>query len=170
MPEPAEQNIDDLTVRTYQPQDHADILRLFDEGLLAGQVAPNDTGADIEHVQEAYFDQDRHHFWVAEYQNKIVGMIGVGSDEEHTAEIRRLRVQHNLQHTNIATLLLQTALDHCKTHGYLKVLLDTRFERDEAVGLFDKVGFQHTRTRNIPGKDLLEFYLDIYRQNMPGEE
>ena len=170
MAENTPDNMDDLIVRTYQPYDQAEVLRLFDDGLLAGQVAPNDTGADIEHLQDAYFDTPRHHFWVAEYQEHIVGMIGVGSDEEHTAEIRRLRVQQDLQGTNIASLLIQTALDHCKNHGYLKVLLDTRFEREEAVGLFDKVGFQHTRTKNVHGKDLLEFYLDIYRQDVSSED
>ncbi|QQE12371.1 GNAT family N-acetyltransferase [Planctomycetota bacterium] len=162
--------MDDLNVRTYQPEDQAAILALFDQGLLAGQVAPNDTGADIEHIQDAYFDSDRHHFWVATLHDKVVGMIGVASDEEHTAEIRRLRVQKDLQDTPIAAHLLTAALDHCKVHGYLKVLLDTRFEREEAVDLFDKVGFQHTRTKNVHGKDLLEFYLDIYRQDGPSEE
>ena len=162
--------MDDLNVRTYQPEDQAAILALFDQGLLTGQVAPNDTGADIEHIQDAYFDSERHHFWVATLHNQVVGMIGVASDEEHTAEVRRLRVQKDLQNTPIASQLLTIALDHCKVHGYLKVLLDTRFEREEAVDLFEKVGFQHTRTKNVHGKDLLEFYLDIYRQDSPTEE
>ena len=157
--------MEDLTVRTYETKDHSAVLDLFENGLLAGQVAPNDTGADIEHLQEAYFDDEKHHFWVAERSGEVVGMIGVASDEEHTAEVRRLRVRQNLQHTPIAGELLQIALEHCKENGYLKVLLDTRFEREEAVDLFEKVGFQHTRTKNVPGKDLLEFYLDIYRQD-----
>jgi len=33
------------------------------------------------------------------------------------------------------------------------------------VDLFDRVGFQHTRTRATPGKDTLEFYLDLYRKD-----
>ena len=44
--------------------------------------------------------------------------------------------------------------------------LDTRFDTDEAVDLFDKVGFQHTRTKALQEKELLEFYLDLYRQDM----
>ncbi len=154
-----------LKVRSYQPSDQPAVSWLYDHGLLAGQIAPNDTGADIDNVREAYFDSDRHHFWVAEVDGKVIGMIGVASDEPHTAEVRRLRVDPAYQKTPIAAKLLETAVNHCKHHGYLKVRLDTRFERNAAVGLFDHLGFQHTRTKTLHDKELLEFYLDLYRQD-----
>ncbi|MFW6061136.1 MAG: GNAT family N-acetyltransferase [Phycisphaeraceae bacterium] len=158
--------LEGVRVRSYKPEDQAAVSRLYTEGLLAGQIAPNDTGADIENIHEAYFDEDRHHFWVAETEKdgQVVGMIGVASDEPHTAEVRRLRVTPEHQDSPIAEHLLRTALQHCKHHGYLKVMLNTRFEHDAAVDLFDHIGFQHTRTRSHHGKDMLEFYLDLYRQ------
>jgi ribosomal protein S18 acetylase RimI-like enzyme len=156
--------IDRLQIRSYQSQDQSSVSRLYTEGLLAGQIAPNDTGADIENVEQAYFDDERHHFWIAEVDGQVLAMIGVASDEEHTAEIRRLRVDPQYQHTDIATKLLETAIAHCKHHGFLKVRLDTRCStQSAAVNLFDKIGFQHTRTKALHGKDLLEFYLDLYR-------
>ncbi len=159
-----------LAVRTFESRDQQAVSHLYDQGLLAGQIAPNDSGADIDNMREAYFDSDRHHFWVAELDAKVIAMIGVASDEPHTAEIRRLRVDPNYQQSAIAAKLLEIAIAHCKHHGYLKVRLDTRFERDAAVGLFDNVGFQHTRTKSMHGKDLLEFYLDLYRQDKPDGE
>ncbi len=153
-----------LKVRTFKPPDQATVSRLYTEGLLAGQIAPNDTGADLDNVEEAYFDDERHHFWVAELKGQVIGMIGVGSDEPHTAEIRRLRVEPTHQSGPIAHTLLETALQHCKISGYLKVRLDTRFERSAALEHFERAGFQHTGTRTAPGsKELLEFYLDLYR-------
>lgn len=152
-------------VRSYEDADHDQVGKLYHEGLLAGQIAPNDSGADLDYIREAYFDDDRHHFWVAVQGDRCVGMIGVASDEDHTAEIRRLRVDRALQSSGIAAQLLETAIAHCKHHGYLKIRLDTRFEKDEAVGLFDRIGFQHTRTRATPGKEMLEFYLDLYRKD-----
>ncbi|HEX7010042.1 MAG TPA: GNAT family N-acetyltransferase [Phycisphaeraceae bacterium] len=167
-PHPAQAD-EGFVVRSYQPHDQAAVSHLYTAGLLAGQIAPNDTGADIENIPQAYFDSERHHFWVAEADGQVVGMIGVASDEPHTAEIRRLRVRPQDQHTAIAARLLETAVAHCKRHGYLKVVLDTRFERNAAMDLFDKIGFQHTRTRNVHGKEMLEFYLDLYRQPTPKE-
>ncbi len=143
---------------------------LYDCGLLSGQIAPNDTGADVENIEAAYFDDPRHHFWVCEFQQSVVGMIGVASDERDTAEVRRLRVNPELQHSLVPVTLIEAALEHCKHHGYLKVRLDTRFDNDTAVDLFDRIGFQHTRTRTAPGKDLLEFYLDLYRDHEPDEQ
>jgi N-acetylglutamate synthase-like GNAT family acetyltransferase len=161
---------DRLTVRTYQPEDQPDVSRLFETGLLAGQVAANDTGADVEHIQDAYLSDERSHFWVAVVDGQVRGMIGVAEDEPHTAEVRRLRVDRDLQNSNIADRLLITAIDHCRHHGYLKVRLDTHFEPNEAVDMFDKLGFQHTRTRSVHDKELLEFYFDLYRQPKPDED
>lgn len=160
-----DKSIPETAVRSYEQADHDEVARLYNDGLLAGQIAPNDSGADLDYIREAYFDDERHHFWVAVQDGRCVGMIGVASDEDHTAEIRRLRVAKHLQGTGIAAKLLETAISHCKHHSYLKIRLDTRFEKDEAVDLFDRVGFQHTRTRATPGKETLEFYLDLYRKD-----
>jgi len=164
------QSLDNLIVRTYCPGDHQAVTRLYDSGLLDGQIAPNDTGADIENMQEAYFSDPRNRFWVAEVDGDIRGMVGVARDREHVAEIRRLRVDKQWQDSPIGARLIETAIAHCKHHGYLKVVLDTRFERDAAIDLFDRFGFQHTRTKNTQSKDLLEFYLDLYRTPKLDEE
>ena len=154
-----------VTVRSYGDGDQPHVQHLYGHGLLSGEITPNDTGADIDNVCDAYFDDPRHHLWVADLDGRVVGMIGVGSDEDHTAEVRRLRVEPEYQHTAIASRLLETALVHCKDAGFLKVRLDTRFEKGAALQHFDRCGFQHTRTRDAPGKELLEFYLDLYRDH-----
>jgi len=155
--------LDRIVVRFYQPRDQEAVERLYREGLLAGQVDPYDTAADIEHIQDAYQNDHQSQFWVAEFDGRIVGMIGVAVGEEHTAEIRRLRVDKDWQMSGIAASLLETALAHCRHHGFLKIRLDTRFDPSAARGLFDRFGFQHTKTKAVEGKELLEFYLDLYR-------
>jgi len=160
-----------LSVRTFREADQPAVARLYTDGLLAGQIAPNDTGADIENIQDAYLGDDANHFWVAEVDGQVLGMIGVAREEEHTAEIRRLRVDPQWQGTPLAGRLVETALHHCQHHGYLKVVFDTRFDPDTALDLFDRFGFQHRRTKSVQGKDLLEFYLDLYRQpRKPGDD
>ncbi|MCC6580490.1 MAG: GNAT family N-acetyltransferase [Phycisphaeraceae bacterium] len=153
-----------ISVRTYRPADQPAVSRLYTEGLLTGQIAPNDTGADIENIQDAYFSEKGNHFWVADDGQQVVGMIGVAADLQHSAEIRRLRVDPSLQDTHIAARLVEKAIDHCRQQGFLKVVFDTRFDQEHIRDFFDRFGFQHTRTKSIHGKDLLEFYLDLYRQ------
>jgi GNAT superfamily N-acetyltransferase len=149
-------------LRSYGPADQTAVARLYTDGLFEGQITSNDTGADIENIQEAYFSTPDDHFWVAEHEGKVLGMIGVARDG-HTAEIRRLRVDKEWQHTTLGARLVELALNHCKEHGELKVVLDTRFERDYVMELFARFGFHHTRTKNLHGKDILEFYVDLYR-------
>ena len=156
-------NRERIRVRSYDESDQQVVSDLYMKGLLEGLITPNDTGADIDNIAEAYFDEPRHHFWVAEAEGEVVGMIGVGSDEPHTAEIRRLRVFPEHQCTPAAELLLESALNHCKDNGYLKIRLDTRYEKNLATDHFERLGFQLNRTRPSPGKELLEFYLDLYR-------
>ena len=50
----------------------------------------------------------------------------------------------------------------CQRQGYLKVVLDVRIERGPAIALFQKFGFKHGRTREIGGRKLLDFYIDLY--------
>lgn len=164
-----ETTVDSLTVRSYAAADQCAVERLYTQGLLAGQLAPNDTGADIENMIEAYFADPANHFWIAELDGQVVGMIGVARDEGRTGEIRRLRVDRRLHQSDIAAKLLETAITHVKKHGYLKVVFDTRFERDGALDMFGRLGFQHTRSKALHGKEQLEFYLDLYRQKKEEE-
>lgn len=161
--------LEKVTVRTYDAADHKAIERLYTDGLLAGQLDANDTGADIENMADAYFTDEANHFWVAELDGKVIGMIGVARDEGHTCEIRRLRVDPRHRQFDIAARLLEVALAHCKHHGYLKVRFDTRFERNTAMDMFDRFGFKHTRSKTHENKELLEFYLDLYRQETKGQ-
>lgn len=158
-------DIQNLTIRPWQPEDQQAVDRLYTEGLLAGQIDENDTGADIENIAEAFLSEPANGFWVADVDGQALGMIGVVRDDvQPMAEIRRLRVDPNWQDSIIAPRLVETALQHCRDHGYLKVVLDTRFERDAALDLFDRFGFKHNRTKPFADRELLEFYLDLYRK------
>jgi putative acetyltransferase len=159
-----------VLIRSFDPGDQAAVSRLYTQGLLAGQIPDNDTGADIENIAEAYLDPDRAGFWVAEFEGQVVGMVGVAEDEPNVAEIRRLRVDPDRQNHGIGMRLMETALGFCRHHGYLKVRLDTRLEKGQATELFDRFAFQHHRTRDVPGKEVLEFYLDLYREPKSDEE
>ena len=151
------------TVRLYQPADKATVNRLYEEGLLAGQVDPRDTAADMENIPEAYFSDARDCFWVAQAQDQVIGTIAVAHEVEHTAQVRRLRVDKTWQTSTVASDLIKTALRHCRHAGYLKVVFETRFERSAALDLFQRLGFHYTRARSVFDKELLEFYLNLYQ-------
>jgi len=156
---------DSVRVRLAVADDHWAVQQLFTAGLVEGQVRGSDTGADIENLQDAYFSDDGESaFWVADTDSTVIGMIGVQKTGDSAAEIRRLRVLETFRRRGVGTQLMEKALGFCQRHGYLKIILDVRIERSPAISLFGKFGFQLAHTRDIDGKKLLDFYLDLYRE------
>lgn len=153
-------------IRSFRACDSAACRKLYSEGLVGGKIADNDTGLDIDDIENAYMKTPGNHFWVAELPNReIVGMIGVQHHEEGVGEIRRLRVGEHHRRKGIGSKLVETALKFCQDQHYLKITLDTFMEREPAIKLFEKFRFRHNRTRNVGGKDLMYFYLDLYTQD-----
>lgn len=161
----AEFHSDRLLICLAEQRDYPAIAVLFREGLLEGQLRSNDTGADIENIRAGYFSDDgASGFWVARYDDQVIGMIGVQHTAQSVAEIRRLRVRHDFRRRGVATKLMEQAVAFCRQHGYLKVILDVRIEREPAIKLFEKFGFALSRSRDIEGRKMLDFYLDLYRE------
>lgn len=153
------------------------IGRLFSDGLHAGEWLDNDSGADIQQFEEAYLSDDgASGFWVADHQSgegepdstaaivAVVGMIGVQRDEEHSAVIRRLRVDPAHRERGLGRQLVEEAVGFCKKAGYLKVVLDARIRQERAIALFERFSFRLNRERVVRGEKVLDFYLDLYRE------
>ncbi|MEM7228283.1 MAG: GNAT family N-acetyltransferase [Planctomycetota bacterium] len=158
-------NLDQVRIDVATADDHPSIIRLYEEGVLERQTHGNDTGADIDNVQEAYFSDDgASSLWTARYDDEVIGMIGVQRAASNAAEVRRLRVDSRFRRKGVGTKLMAQALGFCQEKGYLKVVLDVRIERAPAIALFEKFGFLHARTRDIDGRKLVDFYVDLYRQ------
>ena len=158
-------DIASIEIRLATHSDQTALRELFQEGVIEGQVPYNDTGADIDNLQEGYFnDEGSSAFWVAIHKDKVIGMIGVQKTADNSAEIRRLRVRKDHRRRGVGTRLLECALNCCREHGYLKIVLDVRIERGPAITMFEKFGFILSRSREIDGRKMLDFYLDLYRE------
>ncbi len=163
-----------FAIRSFRAADLAACTQLYREGLLGGKIAENDTGLDMDDIEQAYMSNQGSHFWVAETIPQsdgpipqIVGMIGVQQHEDNVGEIRRLRVRVDQRRRGIGAALVETALKFCQQRGYLKIALDTFVEREPAIKLFEKFHFRHSRTRSVMGKDVMHFYLDLYQRDAP---
>jgi ribosomal protein S18 acetylase RimI-like enzyme len=162
-------------VRSFRPADMAACRQLYVDGLLGGKLAENDTGLDIDDIDQAYMRTEGNHFWVAETTaqtdgkaGEVVGMIGVQHFDDGTAEVRRLRVRSDMRRRGIGSKLVEAAVKFCHDRGYLKITLDTFWEREPAINLFQKFHFRHDKTRTVAGKELMYFYLDLYSGERKG--
>lgn len=152
-----------IAIRSFKPCDSEACRKLY----LDGNIADNDTGLDIDDIEAAYMTRGNH-FWVAlSASGDVVGMIGVQQHDTGVGEIRRLRVRKDHQRRGIGGRLVETAVKFCRDHNYLKVTLDTFIDREPAIRLFEKFHFRHSDSKELHGKQLLYFYLDIYGTDRP---
>src|SRR4051812_4060368 len=99
-----------FTIRSFRDADSAECVQLYREGLLGGKIAENDTGLDMDDVQQAYLANRGSHFWVAETTGdkpEVLGMIGVQHHEDNVGEIRRLRVRKDSRRKGIGSALVE---------------------------------------------------------------
>lgn len=153
------------TIRPATAEDIPVLRELFEAGVFEGQVRINDTGADIEQLDEGYFgDEGLSGFWVATENGEVAGMIGVQRVDSSVAEVRRLRIRPQYRRRGIATALMAHAIGFCRERDYLKIVLDVRVERQGAISLFEKFGFYLSRIRDHDDRKMLDFYVDLYSE------
>ena len=155
-----------FAIRSFRREDARICRQLYTDGLLGGKLSENDTCSDLDDIESTYLKHEGSHFWVAQTpEGKIVGMIGVQHHDEGVGEIRRLRVTADYRRRGIGSALVETALRFCQQRQYLKLTVDTFMEREAATSLFRKFGFRHYRTREVHGKPLMYFLLDLYAKS-----
>ena len=154
----------EFKIRSFAPKDLAACRLLYTDGMISGGIAPNDTGWDIDNLDQVYMHKPENHFWVATTaKGEVVGMLGVQHHETGVGEIRRLRVHRKHRRRGIGGALLETALRFCQQKGDVKVTLDTVMDKSIAMPVFEKFHFRLQNTKQVGEKELLYFYLDLYK-------
>jgi ribosomal protein S18 acetylase RimI-like enzyme len=132
---------------------------------LTGVPDPLDPATDLDQIENVYLKRPHDHFWVAEIEGEVIGSIAILVDEKQIAHVRRLRVDpawKTWHGGEIARFLIQEATRHARQHDCLKLVLHTPVDDDRAIAFLHELGFEYARTRELRGRHLLEFYLNIY--------
>ena len=81
-------------------------------------------------------------FFVAEEENKIVGICGYDNEKVH-----RFFVDRNHHHKGIGTLLIEKVLNEAKENGMKKI---KTWSTIYAQGFYEKNGFKRLKELNLP--------------------
>lgn len=119
---------------------------------------------DLLDIDKSYMSNKGSHMWVAEWNGKIVGMVGVIHNETHKpgmAELQRMSVSTTCRKMGIARKLLDQLIKHAREEGLEKIVLKTTSAQGPAIGLYKKYGFKHIDVFPYPQKILkdLEYWL-----------
>ena len=145
------QNEKKVVIRTFQPQDTAAVHQLFASGLLefAGQFRElvrkyvnQSLQEDLKDISGHYVNPPRHHFWVAELDGQIKGMVGIDEVSQEEAELRRMSVASDMRRQAIGWKLLEATEAFCRQRGYQRIQLYTADFLHPAHALYQKFGYQ----------------------------
>jgi N-acetylglutamate synthase-like GNAT family acetyltransferase len=149
-------------VRTFTERDRLSVKRLSTEGLLPDQV--DYESQDPDTIERTYLASPRDHFWVAEVDGEVVGTVALRELNRDVGHLHWLRVSPAWQaNRHVARRLVQTAAAHARKMGFLKLVLHTPDGAQPRVSAyFHLLGFELFKRRTVGGRNMLEFYLNLY--------
>jgi putative acetyltransferase len=135
------------TIRPIQPKDDAAIGELIKAVLT--EFKANKPGT-------AYYDESTNHlsklftvpnaaYWVVEYEGNIIGGGGIFPTEglpTDTCELVKLYLHQSARGKGLGVALMDKCFEKAKELGYQKIYLESMPELNQAVSLYEKLGFE----------------------------
>ena len=159
-----------MELRRYQLAEHGIMIPPEELSDQPQNVGREDYEWDYHHMAEIYLIGGGG-FWLAWWEDDLAGHIGA-QDLGGVIELRHMYVGADYRRRGIATCLVQTLLDHCKTQSIKAIELWTKMD---GLGrrLYEQMGFKITsapgaefsnlsyKTNFIPGEDEIRMHLDL---------
>ncbi|HVR97338.1 MAG TPA: GNAT family N-acetyltransferase [Thermoanaerobaculia bacterium] len=134
------------TIRLATKQDLPAILRLYAQpGLDDGEMLPLDEAARLFARIESYPD---YHLYVAETGGEVVGTFALLILENlshlgaRSGLVEAVAVSPEQQGQGIGRLMMEHALERCRTAGCYKMALSSNLKREQAHAFYDSLGFE----------------------------
>ena len=99
---------------------------------------------------------------VAEYDNKIIGCVGLRDQGNGICEMKRMYVQPNYRSLGLGKALAEAVIDRARSIGYHRMRLDTIPSMESAIRVYISLGFRDIdpyRFNPIEGARYLELKL-----------
>lgn len=131
---------------------------------------------DLSHIRRTYLESPDSCFWVAEFQGRVVGIVGCLPAENvknvgKFLELKRMSVRKSHRGLGIAKSLCRKVAEFARECGCRGVLLYTSVVQTDAQKLYEHMGFQKVREFDAPEAvakltnfTLIEYWLDLKQQ------
>ncbi len=135
-----------LTIRRYQPSDHATVWDLHKTALLAAgaYIHESDYDVDLDQIETVYLNGFGE-FLVGTIEDRIVAMGAFRRTGPDRAEIKRMRVHADFQRQGFGQAIYTALEKHARELGYSLLHLDTAVVLVGAQHFYAKNGYQEVR-------------------------
>jgi GNAT superfamily N-acetyltransferase len=151
-----------LTVRKIEKKDEKSVRDLI-ESIMHNEFmndAQHYTSADLENITK-YYSGQKDYFFVAEIDGKIIGTCAVKQDDDQTALLRRLFVHPRYRKKGYGAILIETAVDFCKKHGYKNIIFRGTSRMNRALESIKRKGFSERDRLDIGEVSIFNYSLAL---------
>ncbi|PKB83091.1 MAG: hypothetical protein BZY88_03225 [SAR202 cluster bacterium Io17-Chloro-G9] len=140
-----------VTFRTYRTQDSPEVRDLFARGLMdfatgyethIARYIQQSLDDDLDDIDVHYLDSPANHFWVAELDGEVKGIVGLQWRSDEEAELRRMSVASDARRQGIGLGLLETVEAFCREMGHKRIRLTTVTLLVAAIAMYQRFGFR----------------------------
>ncbi|XP_001628360.2 probable N-acetyltransferase CML1 [Nematostella vectensis] len=125
--------------------------------------------ADLRDIDKSYMYAKGSSMWVAEYNGKVAGMVGLIHSENHpdgVAELQRMSVSSSVRRKGIAGKLIRELLNFAREQNYKKIVLSTTGAQHAAIGMYKKFGFRLVNVFPYPQKILEDLRYNCFELDL----
>ena len=142
-----------IKIRSFETQDADSVRSLFSQGLMdfaqgsereVGGYVQESLSDDLADINASYMDDPANHFWVADEDGVVKGMVGVQWRSDEEAELRRMSVASTARRQGVGLMLLETVEGFCRDRGHQRIILTTVTLLEPAIAMYRRFGLQVT--------------------------
>lgn len=159
-----------INIRSFQAQDAETVRSLFAQGLMefaqgfereVGGYVQESLKDDLSDITASYMDDPANHFWVADDDGVVKGMVGVQRRSDEEAELRRMSVASTARRQGVGLMLLETVEAFCRDRGHQRIQLTTVSLLEPAIAMYRRFGFQLTGEENYGSVSAQHYVKDL---------
>jgi len=135
------------------PQEVSILFSEYTDMLIAGDssfreyLAIQNYDEEINHLEKKY-GNPYGRLYLAFYDDKLAGCIGLRKIDGQRCEMKRLYVRPEFRGKQIGSFLIEKIIDDARIIGYTQMLLDTLPFLKSAIRLYQKYGFYEIESYN----------------------
>lgn len=140
------ENTREITVRSATNEDCENIQKLVFGVLREYGLTPepNGTDADIFDIETNYINRAGLFEILEDANGKLLGTVGLFPIDEETVELRKMYFDKSLRGLGIGKKTLERMIEQAREMKFRRIYLETANVLKEAVGLYEKRGFEPT--------------------------
>ncbi|KAM9329310.1 putative N-acetyltransferase camello [Gastrophryne carolinensis] len=125
---------------------------------------------DLQDIRKTYMDGEGAHFWVADAEDRVVGIVAAKPSDDGAEEVvlKRMSVRMDYRGFGITKALSREVIAFARRRGYKAVILNTLMVQREAQRMYESVGFKKYLQYVMPTVygQLINFTITKYRYDL----